>query len=441
MYGSQQSNLEFMEDLTGLTHDIFVGQVVNNVIRECPTADVFKEAGPGEYRLEGPNMVFATDLKFKTGAMATSGQIPDHQGIDAVQGKIGPVRRYERIGIDNLVEKQASGPGAFEDLGDRIFDHLWDAWASMEARQSIGASSGLVAKVDARSSSTVFTIKDGYGNEGTNPLTNLSEGSIIGWYDVSESQVGGAAKITNTGIDYDTNEITVNSAATWETAIGNVIAADDLIFFATTNDTSREYFTLERNLAPNGIGTILDPFGEYTTVHDISETDHRRWKPFRKDSVTCDHLEFTEHWLQLGQKRGFPVSPSTDVVVTFPSVVAQVARSLVGFQQQDSLGGEMVGGYSGVSVRGIPFVEDSFFYHNVAVTVCKEKLFRIPLGGQADFWGEDGSMWSRIANWDGKDAYVVDYLNFMSNGRGSHGVLANITTDLTDDDFTNVPSY
>ena len=441
MYGSQQSNLEFMDDLQGLTHDIFVGDVVNNVRRESPTAELFMDAQPGEYRLEGQNMVFATDLRFKTGAMATAGQIPDHVGMDAVQGKLNPVRRYERLALDNLVEKQASGPGAFEDLGDRIFDHLWDAWASMEARQSVGGSSGVQCLVDARVDANTFSVKDGLGNAGTNPLTNLSEGAIIGWYDVSENQVGGAAKITQTGIDYNDNIITVDSAANWETAVGNQIAADDLIFFATTDSVARDYFTLERNLAPNGLGTILDPDADYTTVFGIDESEYRRWRPYRKASVTCDHMEFTEHWLQLGQKRGFPVTPATDVVVTFPSVVAQVARSMVGFQQQSNLGAKFEGGYSGVSVNGIDFVQDSFFYHNMAATICTEKLYRIPLGGDADFWGEDGSMWQRIANWDGKEAHVVDYLNFFSNHRGSHGVLTGISTDLDDSAFSNVPDY
>lgn len=441
MYGSQQSTLEFMENLTGLTHDIFVGQVSKNVIRECPTAALFEEAQPGDYRLEGQNMVFAADLRFKTGALATGGQVPDHVGLDAVQGKINPTRRYERIAIDNLTELQASGPGAFEDLADRIFDHLWDAWKSMEARHAIGSSSGLVCTVAGRSSATEFTVRDGYGNEGTNPLTNLSEGSIIGWYDVSEERVGGAAKITNTGIDYDDNIITVDSAATWETEVGAQISEGDLIFFATTNDTTRDYFTLERNLAPNGLGTILDPAAEYTSVFGIDEGDYRRWRPYRQDSVTCDHMEFTEHWQKLGQKRGYPVAPDMDVVVTFPSVVSQVARSLVGFQQQANLGGTLRGGYTGVSVNGIEFLQDAFFYHNVAMTICTEKLFRIPLGDQADFWGDDGSMWARIANWDGKDAYVVDYLNFFSPHRGAHGVLNNIVTDLNDELFTNVPNY
>ena len=76
--GSQAGNAALMSELTGLTHDIFVGRVVNNVRRESKVSMLFQDAEPGEYRLEGQNMVFAVDLRYKTGSMATDGNIPDH---------------------------------------------------------------------------------------------------------------------------------------------------------------------------------------------------------------------------------------------------------------------------------------------------------------------------------------------------------------------------
>ena len=436
--GSQQANVELMAALTGLTHDIFVGRVVNNVRRESPVSMLFQDASPGEYRLEGQNMVFAADLRYKTGAMATDGNIPDHQGLDPIQGKVTPVRRYARVALDNLVEARASGPGAFEDLSDRIFEKLWDSWASMEIRHSIGPSSAVLGEVESRTSSTEFIIKDAFGNVGTNPLSNIAEGSVICWWDLTATAaIDGAATVSS--ITYSTRSIVVDSSATWEPS--DTLAAGDLIYFATTPNIATDYFTAERNLGPNGLGTIVDPTATATTVFNIAEGTYPRWKPFRKASSTFDHMELTEHWLQLGAKRGFGVTPATDVVVTFPSCVAQIARSLLGFQQQTNLGGELQGGYSGISVNGIKILEDHFFYHDVCMTLCKEKLYRVNLGGDADFWGEDGSMWSRIADYDGKDAYVVDYLNMFSPHRGAHSALTGISTDLTDADFTNIPDY
>ncbi len=436
--GSQAGKVEAMAALANLAHDIFVNDVVNNVRRSSPVSMLFQEAGPGDYRLEGESMKAAADFRYKTGAMASDGKIPDHVGLDAVEMTLTPIRRYARVAVDNFVEARVAGPGAYENLSDRIFNKLWDSWECMEIRHAIGPSSGLVGVVESRTSSTVFVIKDAFGNVGTNPLSHITEGSILAWWDLTATAAIDGAGIVS-AIDEATRSITMDSATTWEPA--DLLAAGDLIYFATTNLITRDYFISERNLAANGLGTIVDPAGALTTVFGVPEADYPRSKPYRKASTTFDHLELTEFWLQHAGKRGFKVTPATDAVVAFPSAVAQIARSLMGFQQQAYTGGNLEGGYQQVHVAGMPLIEDTFFYHNVCMTLCKERLFRINLGGDADFWGEDGSMWSRIADFDGKEAYVVDYLNLFSNYRGAHGALTGITTDLTDEDFTNIPSY
>jgi hypothetical protein len=452
MFGSQQSRVELLDALTGLTHDIFVGDVKDNVRRKSKTSMCFQDAPPGAYKFSGQKMKFSTDLRYKTGAMATAGQIPDYVGLDAVQGELTPVRRYERFAVDNLIELLASGEGSFEDLSERIFRHLWNAWESMETRQSVGSSSGVVGLVESSTNATTFVIKDAYGHEGTDPLVNLSENSIIGWYNVSGSAVGGAATIES--IDYATRTITMDNGTTWD---GTAMSADDPIFFASTPNPANHHFTLERNLAPHGVGTIADPDANLTTVFGISEATYPRWKPFRKQSVTFDHLEVTEHWLQLGAKRGYDVSPETDRAITYGAPAAQLARSLMAFQQQAYTGGQLQGGYSvgggsgnsedyephaGITVAGVPIYTDGFFYHDVFLTLPKDKLYRVEVGGDADYWAGDGSRWNRIADYDGKDGFVNHYMNHLCIDRGAIGVLTEIVTELAAADFSaSVPNY
>lgn len=436
--GSQAGQVEAITALTGLTHDIFVGQVVDNVRRDSPVAMLFQDASPGEYKFSGQNMTFAADLRFKTGGVATDGNLPDHIGLDPVQGQLTPIRRYQRIALDNLVEQRASGEGSFEDLTDRIFDKLWDAQSSMEIRHAIGPASGLVGKCSSRTSNVAFVIKDAYGHASTNALQHISEGSLLCWWDLTATAaIDGAGAVSS--ITYSTATVTMDSATTWEPA--DTLAADDLIYFCTTNNIATDYFTAERNLAPSGLGTIVDPDAAITTAFNISEATYPRWKPYRVASVTFDHLELTEHWQQLAAKRGFGVTPQTDVCVLFPSCAAQLARGLMAYQQQTALGGQLEGGYQGITVSGITALQDHFFYHDVAMTLCKDRLYRVNLGGDADFWGEDGSMWSRIADYDGKEAFVVDYMNYFSTHRGANSALTGITTDVTDADFDSVPDY
>lgn len=446
--GSNVGNLELLANLTGLTHDIFVGDVKDVVKRESPTAFCFGDAPAGFFKWSGQNTQFAVDLDFKTSGRASNGRLPYYTRLDAVAGKTAVIRRYDVIALDNLIELLASGEGSFEDLGRRIQKHLWNSWKNMEIRQSIGDATGLVAKVSSRTNSTTVVLKDGYGNTTTNPVMHLSPNAIIAWYDVSGAAIGGAARVST--ITPSTYTVVVDSASTWEPSAQ--VAANDLIYFATVPDSTDAQFVSERNLCPNGLGTILDPTAALSTVFNIAETN-LYWKPRRFTSGTFDHQEVTEFKAKLAAARGFDVMPSTDKAITHPSAVAQLARSLMGFQQQMNLGGTLEGGYntSGMSgadyqpvaaltIGGLPIYADRFFYHNVFAIMCTESLFRATLGGDADFWAGDGSMWQRTAGYDGKDAYVAEYMNYVSNNRIANGCLTGIAVDVTVEDFTGIPS-
>ena len=115
--GSQSSNLEAITDIAGLVHEIYAGEVKPNVSSWSPTSQLFNDAGPGDYRIDGQKLVWAVELTYAGGAMGTGGKLPDHQYIDSVEAEATPARLYVRRAIDNFIEARAiRGPGSFGSL-------------------------------------------------------------------------------------------------------------------------------------------------------------------------------------------------------------------------------------------------------------------------------------------------------------------------------------
>ena len=436
--GSQKSNVQALSDITGLVHEIFVGDILPAVRWESVTSQLFMTAGEGQYRYDGESMNGATDLLRPHGALGTDGELPDSSHVDAANWQTTPVRRYVRRAVDNFTEAAATkGEGSFADFGTRIFDQLWGAFRLMEIRHAVGSSDGVLCKVLARSSSTVVTTTAGYNHAGTNPLLMIDEGMVIAWLDSSNSNaVGGAAKVT--ALNYSTNAITVDSATTWEVATP---AVNDLIVAATTPLTTADYFATEYQNAKNGMIDIVDPDASATTVFNISESTYPRWQPYRNASSTFDHIEVTEFARKQASKSTFPVSPQSHTMVAHPAIVAELARSLVGFQQQQQLGKTLEGGYQTVRIAGWDIAEDEYQLHDVLYNVCNEDLYTVSLV-EAGYFDEDGSMYERISDFDGKEFYVRDYCNSFSPRRNRHGALTGITlANVTATDFDPTPNY
>jgi len=219
------------------------------------------------------------------------------------------------------------------------------------------------------------------------------------------------------------------------------LAVDDLIYMASTATITDAHFISERNICPNGVGTILDPTAASSTVFGIAEGTWENWKPYRVASTTFDHLEVQEHHQQLESKRGMDVNPQTDVCVAHGSLIAQLARTLMAYQQQANLGGELQGGWTGIKIGNMDIRKDNYFYHDVLATFYVDSIKRVPLGRDAGFEEQDGSMWNRIADWDGMEAHVKEYMNYVCTMRGANAALTGVTTDVTDANWDPVPNY
>lgn len=438
-FGSQRTNVEALSDIPGLVHEIYVGDVLPSVRWESITAQLFQTAGEGQYRYDGQVLVGSTDLHRPTGALGTDGQLPDSMHTDGAEWQTTPVRRYVRRAVDNFVEAAAiKGPGSFADFGSRLFDQMWGAFRLMEIRHAVGSSTGTLCLVTSRGSNVTWTGKDGLGYTGQAALVFLDEQMVIGWRDSSNSNaVAGAGIISS--INYSTGLVTMDSASTWEPS--PQLAANDIIVAATTNNIATDYYADEYQNAKNGIIDIIDPLGAATTVFNVAEATHPRWKPYRVASGTFDHIEVTEFVAKHAGKSTYPVGPDSHTFITHPAVIAELARTLVGFQQQQSLGKTLEGGYQSLRVAGFDFAADPYQISDVLYSVCNEDLYTVSLI-EAGYFDDDGSMYERISDFDGKEWFVRDYCNSFSPRRIRHGALTSIDLpNVTAADFNPVPSH
>lgn len=437
---SQVGNLQDIDanDVQGLVHEVFAKGVKPALRAVSPTRQMFQQADRGQYQLRGKKMVWSTQLKKAHGAMGTGGNLPDHAYTDPVRGEVTPARRYVRRAVDNFEEARGQGEGAFDNFIDTLYDQQWEAWKRMEIRHAIGTADGTLCKVSSRNSGTEVDVKDAYGHSGTDPLLLLEEGLVIAWIDTSDSNnVGGVAKISS--LSSTNNRVTIDSNSTWEPDAATP-ADGDLIVAATTNDKSRDYFDTEFENATHGVWDILDPDENQTTVFGISESTNPRWAPYRESSSTFDHIEVDDHWRKAATYATEPVTPQSHTAICNPAVERELGRTLLGYQQQAQLGRTFEGGFQAVRISGQDVVDDYWFPHDVLATLCYEDLFRVDVGGGPDYYSEDGSQFSRLADYDGKEWWIREYVQCFADRRNRLAALKGITlANYSADDFSPNP--
>lgn len=439
---SQVANMDNLSTLGSLLHENFVSGVLPLLDLQSPTLSIFEAAGPGEFSMVGEKLVFAVDHSYTGGAMGTSGgELPDHEYVDPITLETTPVRLYVRRAVDNFwVARGGSTEGAFEDFLGRVMEQMWDDFERAQARHVQGSSDGTICQIATRTSNTVVTIDDGYGLSGVDPAQFLEPGQRIGWLDASNSYavggVGTISSIVGSGGTY-----TLTLAADWENGSGTPQTADgDVIVRVTTDDQSANYFTSERNAVPLGLADIIDPDGNLSTYLGQTVATYKRLKPVNLASSNFDEVEVMKFVKRIAAKGNATINPSTNIMVTNPAVTMELARSLLPYSQiQREKGQVLPGGWQTVQIANYDFIEDSYAPHNILYCICMEDMRTVPLDGAAAVWAGDGSEFSRLADFDGKEWYAKRYLQRLATRRNRSGALTGITVTDQFDTYTAQP--
>lgn len=430
---SQINNLSNVTALGDLVFSNYRGKVQPWLEHMGPVLSLFNAAGPGDFSLTGKDLKFARDVSFIADAMATSGELPDHSEFNPVVFTTTPAQVYVRRAVANFTVARAQGDGTFEDYLGRIMRQLWDSLERTQNRHVHGSSNGYLALGATRTSSTVFTIKDGYGFTGANPAMFLRPGTRIAWLDASNSYVVGGVGVISA---YAPSTKTVTMAAAWENgagAGGAQFAANDPIVLATTTSESASYFTTEFGLAPLGLLDLIDPAQASSTYLGVSETANPSIKPQIQASVAFGEDEVMEFAAAIEAKSGKPVTQDSHVFTCQKGVEIALAKTLTPYTQIATKGSTLTGGWTGVQLGSLPeLFTDPYHVPDTLYAMYKEGMHKIDLDGDARLFAGDGSEWQRLADFDGKEVFAYHYIQRIIDNRNCFGALTGISTTNAD---------
>jgi hypothetical protein len=412
--------------VANLLQENFAEGVVPWINHACPVAGLFEEMGAGNYTLTGKELVIAGDFSPTLNYQGTDGWIGDAQEQDVVRIKTTPARLYSRGAIDNFIEA-VSTANSFENHFARINRQMLDAVERKTSFHVHGSTAGTVAQFVSRTSATVLVVNNGYGYTGTASGQFIEVGAVLALLDASAAfAVIGAAEVS--GVAYNTpsaGQTTVTFASAIDS--GTDGQAGDPLVFATTTNTSAANFVTERNRAPLGLLNIVDPGATTASFMDASETTYPRWRPTRAASSDFGFTEIMELAYQIGARSQMQCDGNTHVLTTHPGIEIELAKELLGYQQQNQLGMTLAGGWETVRVGPWSLLSDPYHLHNVVYMLCLEDLYVVPLNNEMlGYIDEDGSRFQRILNYDGREWTLRSYLQRFTNRRIRHGALTGV---------------
>ncbi len=234
----------------------------------------------------------------------------------------------------------------------------------------------------------------------------------------------GAAVVS--AVDHRTTSTT--ATITFADAIEDTgtIAAGDVLVQCTTGATTDAHFVTSRSRQPNGLLDIIDPADSLTTYAGNTESSTARINPYRQASSDFGHVELMEFLAAIGASSNSPVSSDSHILTMQEGAKIELAKELLGYQQQAQLGKELQGGWRSVKIGEFNILSDPNHIHSVVYALCPEDLFVVDLGGKASLYDGDGSMFQRMADYDGEQWYAKWYGQRGATRRNRLGALTGV---------------
>ena len=406
-------------------HTNFVNEVKPWLDHMDPVAALFESIGPGGYTLIGEVLQFAGEHTYTGGFQGTDGYLPDHQYSDPIELQWSPARLYIRRAVDNFLQALAVKPGAYEDFFARIQKQMVDAVKRGTAFHIHGSSNATVCTFVSRTDANTLVVDAGFGHASTAPAMFIEPGMVLALLDASAAYATIGAAVVDT-VTYNTSATTATVNFTSDIDTSSTGADGDPLVFATTADEAATHFIDERGLAPNGLIDIVDPDNGGASLGTVSPSTYPRWDTVIRASSDFGHVEIMEFMAEISAKSNSPATAQTHVITMQNGVKIELAMDLLPYQQQTQLGRTLQGGWQTVRVGEFDVVESHYHLHDVVYALCPEDLHVVDLDGEPAVWAGDGSQFSRLADYDGKEWFLKHYVQRFPSRRNRLGALTGV---------------
>jgi hypothetical protein len=416
-------------DITGLLKNVYESYRINCFPKSTVLLANIKKASPGgpERMQWGGNGVFFDVVLNRPVGMTASdtGYFPPTAQAIERQATLGIKRTYVSRQVDSLaIQGTQSKEAAYIPLVRKIMQEAMDAAQLGQNEVLHGNGLGIKGIISSSADTTHCVVTSPFGIVGAGRGGLLLDvGMYIAVLDTTGATVRGKATITAAANSGD------NVTLTLDTAIAGMVSTD-IIVAATVSDTSY-------NAMPNGLTNILNRGGSYNNFQGINASSFARWDTLRLtagtdvgDAAAPSEMDIWELATRLANRSGKNpmTNPKEFLLLTTPGIAKKLGESFLGqrqFQMQEKV--QLKGGFSGISVCGLPLVQDGWCPAGTLYLVHLPSLTWVDRQDWVKLSYEDSGPWRFIS---GRDAYEVNfgsYWNFGVLQRNAHAMITGYT--------------